>query len=147
MTTSTTLAAWHSLSAVVLTTIEERVLAVIESYGEDGCTYEQILPHFSDDTREGTSTGRIKPLIKKGLIFRNGETRPGKTSGRQQLVNRHIKFAASAPVITPPPKKKNPYEKGRIDATKKLATSFLSCSDLREAKLKFKEIAMRMLAE
>lgn len=134
MPTSTTLAAYRSLSPSTLTSIEDAVLKVIEHYGEDGCIYEQIIPWFSEDTREGTIIGRIKPLVMKGQVFRNGEKRVGK-SGCQQLVIRHIKHSATVPLVLPGSKvKKDGFMKGLMYAAKIL----LKESDLDAAKKQLK---------
>lgn len=109
---TTSLAAYHSLD---LPELERKALEAVESFGPIGCTKDEILRRFPHFTHE-TLTPRFAPLERKGLVYREGDTRVG-LSGRQQKVMRHITFATkpSAPVKKP---KNNPFLAGLMRAAK-----------------------------
>lgn len=133
MPASTSIAAFHTLD---LPELEAEVLRMIESFGANGCTVDEILEVFEIDYR--TLTPRFAPLERKGLIFRAGDTRTGK-SGRQQRVRRHSKYAAITPVVTTPPKK-NPFLEGMKYAAKIL----LRNCDLTSAKADLKNELLKV---
>lgn len=128
---STSMEAFRSLS---VGTLREEILELIEAYGEDGCISDDLLSHFPTEDRQSSSTitSRFSELEREGLIFRNGDTRPGRT-GRQQKVMRHIKYREMVlDVPIDKGKKRSPFVKGVIFAAKIVAAS----SDFGEAKKK-----------
>lgn len=110
---STSLVAYKSLD---VTEREREVLEVIENFGIDGCIFDQVqsrLPHLPNSV-----SGRFLTLERKGEIYRNGETRPGKT-GNPQKVMRHAKYLPTVPMLPVACKKKqNPFVKGMMAAAK-----------------------------
>lgn len=105
---TTSLAAYRTLP---VTDRERIVLDVIEAFGERGCIYDEVqaaLPHLPNSV-----SGRFLSLERKGQMFRNGDTRPGKT-GNEQQVMRHMKYASKFSIkpVSPFPVKLNPYVKG-----------------------------------
>jgi hypothetical protein len=64
----------------------EAVTAAIRTFGENGCTIDELLAAMPGYNYNAVSP-RIAPLERKGLVVRNGDTRRG-VSGRQQLVIR-----------------------------------------------------------
>lgn len=123
MVSPTSLAAYRALTPG-LGSIQARVLDFIEACGPDGCISEQILQDFvitKSKKDSGTVTTRVSELERKGLVFRAGDTRAA-SSGRQQMVVRHIKYASHPSVPAPKREKKdplkNPFIKGFYAATK-----------------------------
>ena len=67
------------------TALELEVLAAIASFGEAGCTSDEVRNRFFSTRPYSSITGRYKALADRGAIGIKAETRPG-TSGRKQRV-------------------------------------------------------------
>lgn len=114
---ATSLASHHALGSTAAS-MREAVAKVIEDYGSDGCIMDEVFTHFTAVSRQaGTISGRFSELEKLGVIFRNGETRPG-VSGRQQMVMRHALFATTALMTSPPKEKRTAFIRGMMMAAK-----------------------------
>jgi hypothetical protein len=129
----TTLEAYKAVSASgVISSMQEKVLSIVEAYGEDGCISEEVLASSvvpGTHINTGTITTRLSELERKGLIYRAGDTRNA-SSGRKQVVWRHIKHSASKPTLPVEKKPMNGFDKGVIYCAKMIAKA----SDLKEAK-------------
>lgn len=74
----------HAAAAAVdVTAKEQAVLDAIRQFPK-GCIADDIARVTG--LRDGSVTPRLRPLLRKGLIQRTGESRPG-MSGRHQLVH------------------------------------------------------------
>lgn len=114
MLASTSRAAYRSIPT---TDLEEKVLAVINACGVDGCISDDIRKCYPD-LSYSSITARFSALEQKGQIFRAGDTRPGE-SGRQQKVMRAIEYAPTTPMVVATKKaKKNPFLAGMMYATR-----------------------------
>jgi len=124
---STSVAAFHTSP---IASLRERVLEIIESYGEDGCIQDDVIATFrkglsSDESNTGRVTGRFSELEDAGLIVRLGDTRRG-ASGKQQLIMRAAVYAKtvtaapSKPVGRKSKQKRNPFLKGMMHVAKVL---------------------------
>mgnify|MGYP003350147771 FL=1 len=75
-------------ASIDTTNLEKIVLEAIKAF-PDGCILQDIehtIPHI----RQSSISPRIRPLIRKGLIYATGEYRPS-YSGRSQRVLKVIK--------------------------------------------------------
>jgi hypothetical protein len=72
-----------------ITNLETRVLAVIESYGRDGCIADEVLTHFQTSPYSSV-TARFKALVDTDQIVISG-TRHG-LSGKPQRIMKAKKF-------------------------------------------------------
>jgi len=133
MKASTSLAAYHSIS---MTELEERVLEVIEASGMDGCISDEVQACYPKLSYSSV-TARFSSLEKKGLIYRNGDTRPG-VSGRQQQVMRLGKYKGMVPVVRPP-KPVKVKRSGFLNGLMYAARLMLAAPDLEEAKRQMKK--------
>lgn len=124
MTASTSLAAYHTLP---ITDVMQKVFDAIEAAGEGGLTCDEISELTGIEYR--TVTPRIVQLENKGLVYRAGDTRKGKT-GRGQLVVRVERHKATVPMTRVI--KKDGFLKGLVFSAKLL----LKESDLESAKRK-----------
>lgn len=115
---ATSKAAFRSLPAQ---TIRDRVLELIEEFGSIGCISDDILRQFPSETKNGSITGRYSELEERGLIYRNGDTRPN-SAGKMQMVMRHAKFATHS-MLPIPKAKKNPFLEGLKHAAKLMITA------------------------
>lgn len=108
----TSMAAYRSLGAGIVS-LAERIADFIESCGIDGAISDDVFAHLSSYGRNDSSiTTRYSELEKVGVIYRAGDTRPGK-SGRQQQVMRHVKYKAVKPPLPPKPvAKSSVFKKG-----------------------------------
>lgn len=114
MLSSTSRVAYHSIPK---TDLEEKVLAVIQACGVDGCISDDIRKCYPD-LSYSSITARFSALEAKGEIFRAGDTRPGE-SGRQQKVMRSKEYAPTTPTVVATKKaKKNPFLAGMMYATR-----------------------------
>ena len=78
---------WEAAEKVNTNRLERVVLDAITAHGQNGAIHDQVwetLPHLGN-VREGSITPRYASLERKGLIYRNGDTRKG-NAGRSQLV-------------------------------------------------------------
>ena len=75
--------------AARLTNLEERVLAVIESYGREGCIADDVLGHFKNSPYSSV-TARFKALLDGDQIVVSGK-RHG-LSGKPQRIMKAKKF-------------------------------------------------------
>lgn len=87
---ATTLAA-HKVAGSVAERLREQILTLIKGAGEFGMIGDEVRMAFPDTVKDGSINTRFSELERKGLIVRNGDTRPG-LSGRQQLVLRSAEF-------------------------------------------------------
>ena len=129
--TTTSLTAYRSLP---ITEVMQRVFEAIEMAGEHGLTCDEIADVTGIDYR--TVTPRIVQLEGKGLVYRAGDTRKGK-SNRGQLVVRVEKHKATIPMVRTV--KKDGFMRGLIYAAKVL----LKESDLENAKRQLGEVIRR----
>lgn len=106
-----------SFRALMTGTLQDAILELIESSGPAGCTGDELRAMMTPlNVRDGTRTARCNELFGLGLVFRNGDMRTG-LSGRNQLVMRHHKYAATTPRSTVK-KAKNPFLAGMMFAAK-----------------------------
>jgi hypothetical protein len=110
---STSLAAYRSID---LSELESKVIEVIECSGIDGCISDEIRVVYPS-LSYSSITARFASLEEKGEIFRNGETRPGK-SGRQQKVMRHASFATAVLTTSSSKAKHGAFVRGMMVAAK-----------------------------
>ena len=107
-----------SASRTRIATVKSQVLTIIESAGVHGCISDEIVKYFPSSLKTGTINTRYSELEREGLIFRAGDTRPGK-SGCQQTVWRSC---AWKPLVrataAPKPKKKTGFMAGLVYAAK-----------------------------
>ena len=83
----TSVAAAHAVDSSKL---EALVLRIVQSWGDHGCTQDNVLQHSDVEGMPYSSvTARFAALIRKGLIEDTGKRRPGR-SGRSQRVLRAI---------------------------------------------------------
>lgn len=66
--------------------LEQQVLAVIQGYGDAGCTQDEVLSHFPGYPYSSV-TARFKALLDHFHVVDTGERRNGR-SGRKQRVLR-----------------------------------------------------------
>lgn len=71
-----------------LPNMEAEVLAVIHSYGKEGCIQDDVREALREFSYSGV-TARFATLERKGLILRHGDTRIG-VHGRPQMVMRAV---------------------------------------------------------
>ena len=77
-----------SAKTVDTTKLENIVYEAIKSFGEKGCISDEVLELFPKH-KYSSITARYAPLLRKGFIEANGDTRKG-NSGKQQRVMRTI---------------------------------------------------------
>lgn len=77
----------HAAAAAVDATAKEAVVLAAIAQFPEGCIADDIARVTG--LRDGTVTPRLRPLLRKGLIERTGESRPG-VSGRHQMVHRAV---------------------------------------------------------
>lgn len=59
--------------------LRDEILEAILSFGKDGCIGEQIRARYDNDLyRDSSLNARYSELERRGLIYRNGETGPGR---------------------------------------------------------------------
>jgi len=78
---------WEAAEKVNTNRLERVVLDAITAHGQNGAIHDEVwetLPYLGN-VREGSITPRYASLERKGLIYRNGDTRKG-NAGRSQLV-------------------------------------------------------------
>lgn len=115
MISATTLAAFKALK---VNPLREEILDHIRMYGINGCIGDDIRSLYDSEVyKDGSLNTRYSELERAGFMFRNGDTRPG-SSGRQQLVMRHVRFADEVPIARPGKKHPNPFLAGMIHAAK-----------------------------
>jgi len=78
---------WEAAEKVNTNRLERVVLDTITAHGEKGAIHDDVWETLPDigNVREGSITPRYASLERKGLIYRNGDTRKG-NAGRSQLV-------------------------------------------------------------
>jgi len=79
---------WEAAEKVNTNRLERVVLDAITAHGERGAIHDEVWRSLSPNlgfVREGSITPRYATLERKGLIYRNGDTRKGE-AGRSQLV-------------------------------------------------------------
>lgn len=91
--TSTSIAA-HKASRGLAEALREQILGQIQESGSSGLIWEDIRATFPETVKDSSINARFSELERKGLIVRNGDTRPG-ASGRQQLVMRSAEFGVA----------------------------------------------------
>lgn len=137
-TPATSMAAYKALKANPL---REEILGFIEAAGVDGAISDDVFAYLATFSGKNDSsvTTRYSELERAGLIYRAGDTRPGK-SGRQQMVMRHISFAAVKQLIPPKAKKENPFLNGMKHAAKIIIGADPSFKNSNAAKALRREI-------
>jgi hypothetical protein len=68
-----------------LNRLEQLVLDVIQSYGERGCTSDEVRNHLTGLSYSSV-TARYSSLERKGLIIRDGRTRAGNRGSSQMIM-------------------------------------------------------------
>jgi hypothetical protein len=112
-------------------TLQEEVLQLLRSAGSAGLIGDEVRAKLlSLGMKDGSLNTRYSELERKGLIFRNGETRRA-TSGRMQMVMRAAEFAEGVPIVAAGIKpRRNPFLAGLMFAARLVAKS----PDLKEAR-------------
>jgi hypothetical protein len=64
---------------------EQRVLEAVRSFGEAGCTQDDVLARYSD-LPYSSVTARFAALLQKRYIVDTGKTKPGKSGRPQRIV-------------------------------------------------------------
>lgn len=129
-TAGTTRAAFKTIGPMV-GTLQEEVLQLLRSAGSAGLIGDEVRAKLlSLGMKDGSLNTRYSELERKGLIFRNGETRRA-TSGRMQMVMRAAEFAEGVPIVAAGIKpRRNPFLAGLMFAARLVAKS----PDLKEAR-------------
>lgn len=109
---ATSLAAHKSIAA---TELEERVLAVIVSFGTEGCISDEVREKLPTLTYSSV-TARFKNLCDSGRIVRDG-TRPG-GSGRSQYIMKAAEYSTVLPTIVLKKSARAPFLAGMMFAAK-----------------------------
>jgi hypothetical protein len=92
--------------------MRDRIVEIVEAYGVDGCIMDDLQDSLGgSDAQNSTISGLVTPLVKMGELYRNGDTKVGR-SGRDQLVLRHKSFASVVPPATPAAEKSPVFKKG-----------------------------------
>jgi hypothetical protein len=122
-TAGTTRAAFKTIGPMA-TTLQEEILQLLRLAGPAGLIGDEVRGKLlSLGMKDGSLNTRYSELERKGLIFRNGETRRA-TSGRMQMVMRAAEFAESVPIVAAGIKpRRNPFLSGLMFAARLVAKS------------------------
>lgn len=140
MTRATSVAAFKALKTGSV--LRDEILEAILSFGKGGCIGEQIRAKYDNDLyRDSSLNARYSELERRGLIYRNGETRPGTIANRQQLVMRHHSFSPVPVVPKLTKRNKNPFLAGMMHATKVMLAAGDYTGAKAALKLEIKKVA------
>lgn len=131
MTMSATSRAAYKTVGPMVSALQAEILDLLHLAGPKGMIADEVRAKLlSLSMKDGSLNTRYSELERKGLLFRNGETRKG-TSGRMQMVMRAAEFAESVPIVAPGLKpRRNPFLSGLMFAASLVAKS----TDLKEAR-------------